>query len=169
MYLDKTIKLNKKVKLKSLKQVLDKCLESKFDFCFDENFLTVSDKDFNEISFKVKEFGEEVTVKSAVLEFHDDGKIMSEFYDIKKENVPPAFGVFFTNFPKLTKEQKTPLPTPPPPAVLNELIKGEGHLFYDFKYLDNGTVEVGCHTFNKKQVKKIFNFLGECLGYDVEN
>lgn len=168
MYLEKTVKLNKKVKLKSLKQVIDQCLENKFDFSFDESFLTVSDKDFNEASFAVKDFGKELTIKSAFLEFDDNGIVDSETYDLgKRVVISSVFSIFFTGFPKLTEAQKTPTPIPPPPTILNKMDVGEAHDRYDFKYLENNTLEVGCSTFNRKQMKKIFNFLGECL--DIKN
>lgn len=168
---EKTVKINKKAKLKSLKQVIDICIKTgrSFEFSGDGSDLTIYTDEGNEVIFKPKHFGKEHSIKYAELDFcEDSGDLMGIVYHTKDNDFPKEFAQFFTNFPKLSKSDKQATELPPGPEVLATLPAGAGHNHHDIKHLDNDTIVVGCNSFNMEQADNIFKFLGGVLDYDVE-
>lgn len=169
-YEEKEIKIGKKTKMKSLKQVIDICLKDKRSFEVCDRGITILTDDCNDEFFRFEEFGKSYTVAYATLDFDLDGDVCSEVYYLKNGgNFPIEFSKFFTKFPKLPKSSKKPNPLPPEPDALATLPKGEGLEYNDIKHLDDNTVVAGCQVLNMKQVENIFKFFGGVLGYDVED
>ncbi len=175
MFSEKTIQLNKKVKLKSMKQVVDICLKKGFNFEFINNILTVEFNDdygyTHESSvLNVKNFGKKLVIDSALIDFDDDGSVISTSFFIGESSFPAIYGVFFENFPRLTKAQKSPPITALPPAIVASLLSGDDtHPNLDLEYLEDGTLNMGFLNLDKKQMLNIFIFLSECLAYDAKS
>lgn len=162
-YNHKKIKWNKKVKLKSLKQIMDICLEKKMQFSVDEKGnITVTDSHLNDVTFKKRQFSKDILIDEVHMDFGYMSKTKKPTYITfwTKDSVfEKSFSVFFNRFPKLSKDDLAVPVIPPPPKVINTLPAGEGHSIYEMKKLDDGTLEVGCNKFTKKQLKNIKEFL----------
>lgn len=162
MYQEKTVKVNKKAKLKSLKQIVDICLKRGIEFNFLGKDGLEIDLGYDTTTFTSKHFGKDFLIKSAELSF-SDGKIDDVTYYTNKMTLHGDLSLFFTGFPKLSKKDKTaPIP-PPEPKIIVSLAAGKGHSNYDMNFLDNGVLKVGCNEFTLKQIKTIHEFLGDCL------
>lgn len=166
---EKTVKINRKTKLKTLKQVINLCLKAGRRFETNDKSLTIETNEGYEVTFKFSDFGKNHTVKYAQLDYcEDSGQILSIVYYTKDNDFPPEFTQFFSKFPKLTKKQLAAVKLPPKPEKVITLPAGDGHKHYDMNYLDNGTVVVGCNTFDLDQVANIYNFLGNVLGKEEQ-
>lgn len=166
---EKTVKINRKTKLKTLKQVINLCLKDGRRFETYDKSITIESDEGNDVTFKFSDFGKNHTVKYAELDYHEDtGEVLSIVYHTKDNDFPPEFIKFFSKFPKLTKKQLAPVDLPPKPEKSITLPAGDGHKHYDINYLDNGKVVVGYLEFDLDQVANIYNFLGSVLGKEEQ-
>lgn len=172
MYEEKTVKINKSAKLKSLKQIIDLCLKNNMLVeGIDKDGITIENPDgYESVTLPTKLFGKNVSIKYVELEFNDDGEVVDEKYHTKSLSLPKEFGVFFTSFPKLTAEQQTPPPLPPELTVVDTLSSSDNGLNYDLELREDNTVKVGCGSvLNREQQLNVYNFLGKCLLGSTEN
>lgn len=163
-YNQKTVKLSKKAKVKSLNNIIKLLIENKYTFNVDQVEISIESKREMYgycLTIPVNKCGKEIKIKEAEIEydFGFKGKVDSIHYNSSKMEIEQEFSFLFTGLPKLTKEQLEQPQPPPQPKVVAELAAGNGHDIYSMNMHDDGTLKVGCSKFSKKQVKNIKEFL----------
>lgn len=168
IYDSKTVKINKKFKTKTLKKVIDACLKKKFDIGLNGD-VSIEDDSFNHIRLDMKFFDSEVKIDKVELDYDEDGKITEETYYMGDDSINKSMLFLFTSPPKLTKKQRKAPVRPPEPKVVKVLEGDKTGYFYDMEFKDDDQLYVGCAKFNKEQMTNLFSFIGDCLGYDIED
>lgn len=169
----KEVRLNNKVKLKSMKQIIELCLQNNINIESITKDGISLDVDSNysstEILIPTKFFGNSLTIKSANFEFDTEtGEVENVEFTTsggkKSFTFPQSFSIFFSSFPKLTSEQSAPILVKPPLEVVDTLSFTESGLSSGIELREDGTMKTSYDSvITKEQQLNLFNFLGKAL------
>lgn len=145
------LKVGDTIKILPLNKIIEKCLAKEIDFSTCGNNVEIFD---GELDITKNNFGNSFKIQKII----DDGD-----YEIiiELKNGPDIFITSRCDELEFLTGKKYNVK----PKFLKCLDILDEHLIDSY---DNGEIRVGCEIINEKDCLKLFKFLGDHLGYDVE-